>query len=111
MEVWKSIKGYECLYEVSNFGRIRSLDRYVKHSKGGIKLVRGSIKSMPSPNPKTGYVQITLYKEGVSKCFLLHRVVAFAFPEICGEYFDGAVIVLFGDDRSDNNGNKNHKSR
>ena len=37
-EVWKPIKGYEGLYEVSNYGRIRSLDRYVNSasSKTGV---------------------------------------------------------------------------
>jgi len=29
-EVWKEIKGYEGFYEVSNFGRIRSISRYIK---------------------------------------------------------------------------------
>ena len=27
-EIWKDIKGYEGLYQVSNLGRVRSLDRY-----------------------------------------------------------------------------------
>ena len=29
MEIWKSIEGYEGLYEVSNFGNIKSLERQV----------------------------------------------------------------------------------
>ena len=32
IEIWKPIKNYENLYEVSNLGRIRSLDRYVNTS-------------------------------------------------------------------------------
>ena len=43
MEIWKAVKGYEGLYEVSNIGTVRSVDRMVKHSKGGkvqVKLVK-----------------------------------------------------------------------
>ncbi len=92
MEIWRGIKGFEDLYEVSNLGRIRSLDRYVKHSKGGLRLIKGSIKQLPPPNFKTGYVLTSLYKDGKSHSFSVHRLVAFAFPEICGEYFDGATV-------------------
>ncbi len=37
-EVWKDIKGYEGYYQVSNLGRIKSLDRYVKAKKGTRRL-------------------------------------------------------------------------
>ena len=30
MEIWKNIKGYEGLYQVSNFGRVKSLPRMIK---------------------------------------------------------------------------------
>ena len=92
MEIWREIKGYESIYEVSNLGRIRSLDRYVRHSKGGLKIVRGSIRKLPQPHPKTGYVLVSLYKNGKPWTVSVHRLVAFAFPEICGEYFDNAVV-------------------
>ena len=36
MEIWKSIQGYEGLYEVSNFGNVRSLDRKVNQANGTI---------------------------------------------------------------------------
>lgn len=92
MEIWKSIVGYEGLYEVSNLGRIRSLDRYVRHSKGGLKIVRGGIKKLPPPHPKTGYILISLYKNNRAWTISVHRLVAFAFQEICGEYFEGATV-------------------
>ncbi|ABF57478.1 putative endodeoxyribonuclease [Corynebacterium phage P1201] len=34
MEEWKDINGYEGYYQVSNYGRVRSLDRVVPHAKG-----------------------------------------------------------------------------
>lgn len=43
MEEWKDIKGYEGLYQVSNMGRVRSLDRVVKHNYGGTALKKGKI--------------------------------------------------------------------
>ena len=33
-EIWKDIKGYEGLYQVSNMGRIKSLKRKVKNKNG-----------------------------------------------------------------------------
>ena len=45
-EIWKSIKDYEGLYEVSNKGRVRSLDRYVNYRiKGFLALKKGQLLS------------------------------------------------------------------
>ena len=43
MEIWKDIEGYEGLYQVSNYGNINSLDRYVNH-RGGLKRQKGMPK-------------------------------------------------------------------
>ena len=69
METWKWIEGYEDKYQVSNYGRIRSFaqDR-----------VNGKIK-IGTPDHK-GYMKIRLYdKEGKSKDYPVHRLVAMAF--------------------------------
>lgn len=42
-EIWKDIPGYEGLYQASNFGRIRSLDKEVKHFKGGTAVKKGKV--------------------------------------------------------------------
>ena len=44
IEVWKSIQDYEGLYEVSNFGRVRSLDRFVVASYNSIAFKEENIK-------------------------------------------------------------------
>lgn len=44
-EIWRPVVGYEGLYEVSSYGRVRSLDRYVKYSNGRINLHKGRILS------------------------------------------------------------------
>lgn len=78
-EIWKDIKGYEEMYQVSNLGRIRSLDRYVRHKKiGSIRLIKGKIMS-PTISKSTGYLTTTLYKQGKGKQVTIHRLVAEAF--------------------------------
>ena len=65
-EIWKPVVGYEGLYEVSNWGRIKS----IKFGKERIL------------NPGTnscGYLHVGLYKNGKRKIFLVHRLVAEAF--------------------------------
>ena len=40
-EIWKDIEGYEGLYQASSEGRVRSLDRVVKHNYGGTAVKKG----------------------------------------------------------------------
>ena len=63
-ELWKSIEGYEGLYEVSSAGRIRNL-------KSG--------QIMNLNNHSKGYLNITLTKDKKPKTFKVHRLVAQAF--------------------------------
>ena len=44
-EVWKDIDDFEGYYQISNFGRIRSCDRYVNSKSGSKRLVRGKINN------------------------------------------------------------------
>lgn len=43
MEVWKDINGYEGLYQISNYGNVRSLDRYVNGNNGSKTLKKGVV--------------------------------------------------------------------
>jgi hypothetical protein len=96
-EIWKEIKGYEGLYEVSNFGNVRSLDRYV-HTKGnGLRLHRGKILT-PETN-KLGYKRLHASKDGVSKHLLVHRLVAEAFLPNYNNY----PVVNHKDENPSNN--------
>lgn len=64
MEIWKDIKGYEGLYQVSNMGRVRSLKN---------KIILKPIKNT------NGYLKVNLYNNRKMKTFLIHRLVALAF--------------------------------
>ena len=68
-EIWKPVKGYAGLYEVSNLGRLRSLPR--KGTKGGII-------SATYSNTKH-YAHVPLTKNAKGRTVSLHRIVAEAF--------------------------------
>lgn len=76
-EIWRPIKDYEGLYEVSNFGRVRSVDRIVLGSKGSLRHIKG--KYITPHKNNTGYYLCDLYKENRRKNVLLHKAVAEAF--------------------------------
>lgn len=95
-EVWKDVQGFEGIYQVSNLGRVRSLDRYVecvdsfRHYKG---------KIMKQDKKKNGYMQICLRRQQVHKQVLVHRLVADAFiPNV-----DNLPEVNHKDENKENN--------
>lgn len=75
MEVWRPVVGYEQWYEVSDLGRVRSLDRPPVSSRS--KGRRGQILRLLSCG--AGYVQVSLSVGGVARKALVHRLVAEAF--------------------------------
>lgn len=76
-ERWLPVAGYEGIYEVSDLGRVRSLDRKVTHPNGQVHNLRGKIR-IPSDNGH-GYPALLLYRDGVKTCFKIHVLVAAAF--------------------------------
>lgn len=84
METWKQVVGYEGLYEVSNLGRVRSVDREIVAERGG-KPFRYKMKGrIIEPQERNhGYLSVCLYgKESINKRFRqmsVHRMVAEAF--------------------------------
>lgn len=74
MEKWVSIKGYEKFYEVSNLGRVRSLDRPWKNWRVDICVKPGKVLK-PQPNSK-GYLRVELKVRKTVKRIFVHRLVA-----------------------------------
>ena len=94
-EVWRStVKPF---YEVSNFGNVRSLDRYVKCCYGSKQFRKGQILSPRLA--KNGYLRVQL---GQGKVYPVHRLVVWAFPEICGVWFEGAQVNHKNYNKTDN---------
>ena len=68
-EIWRDIKDYEGLYQVSNLGRVRSLNyRHI-----------GKVNIRKTSKTRSGYLIVCLYKDGKRKYFSVHRLVAETF--------------------------------
>lgn len=76
-EVWEPIKNYEGFYEVSSLGKVRSVERKVKHWRGGLLTAKSQI-NVPYLT-KNGYLINRISKQSVKESFLVHRLVAEAF--------------------------------
>lgn len=98
-EEWKDIKDYGGLYQISNYGRVKSLKRLVtsKGSYSGYISIKECIRKVRKGN--RGYWYLNLYKNGMSKTKKLHRLVAENFLED----IDGKEQVNHIDGNKDNN--------
>ena len=77
IEEWRPIVGYEGLYEVSSYGRVRSLDKYVKSKSKSYRLHKGKV--LISEKNTRGYLSVVLSYNGKHKAITVHRLVAQAF--------------------------------
>lgn len=68
-EVWRAVKNYEGRYEVSNFGRVKSLNYHREHREKIMKLTKLS----------NNYMQVDLCKNGEVEHYSVHVLVAQAF--------------------------------
>ena len=76
MEIWKDVPNYEGYYQVSNLGRVRSLDRIIidgkrKRNFKGVVLKQGLSKA--------GYYSVSLYKNHKGMTFFIHQLVGICF--------------------------------
>lgn len=76
MEIWKPVKRFDHSYEVSNFGRIRSIDRNILN-KHNYRFEKGKVM-VPNVH-RQGYLRIFLSNGVFRERFLVHRLVAEAF--------------------------------
>lgn len=78
-EIWKPIKGFEGYYKVSNCGRAKSVQRIVKNSNTSTRIVKERI--LKSAIGSHGYLAVRLSKNGKTKVFTIHVLVATAFKD------------------------------
>lgn len=78
-EMWKDIPNYEGIYQASTFGRIRTCEGKTTYTKRhGIRHWKQRILKPKGETYKTGY-RVTLWKNGKSKDWLVHRLIATTF--------------------------------
>lgn len=76
-EIWKDIKGYEGLYQVSNIGRVKSLKKEVNGRGNKIRIVKERI--LKPVIVYNGYERVILSKNCKTKLYRVNRLVAQAF--------------------------------
>jgi hypothetical protein len=87
MEIWRDIEDYIGLYQVSDDGRVRSLLRLLPYAvDAGVRKPSRVLKYGKSTQ---GRLQVALSRDGVTKRFLVHRLVLAAFAGPCPEGMEG----------------------
>lgn len=109
-EEWRPVLGYEGMYEVSDLGRVRSVERRVPY-KGGWRDLPGKVLRQTLTSG-TGYPKVALSRDSSPKTHHVHRLVAIAFVEgmgpgmeVChrdGNRGDPAALNLKWGTRADN---------
>jgi hypothetical protein len=102
-EIWRDAPNYEGYYQASNLGRIRSLSRYVKHSRGGQQILNGRI--MKQTLAGRGYYYVYFCVDGVHENKAVHSIIASTF--LSYNYSGGKIVVDHIDNNKLNNNVKN----
>lgn len=102
-EEWRPVVGYEGRYEVSNHGRVRSLDRTIQCKDGRTQRWKGGIKKLCKNH--SGYPTVGLQRDGKKRTEYVHRLVLEAFTGPCPE----GMLARHLDDNPENNNIDNLK--
>ena len=86
IEEWRDIEGYEGLYQVSNTGRVKSLDRIAIMSRYGKEIERRIKGRLLKAWIAQDYFHVTLCKRGKIKAPFVHKLVAAAFIDNPNKY-------------------------
>lgn len=97
MEIWKNIKGYEGLYQVSSDGRVKSLERIIIKKDGRKFTVKERI--LKPIADRCGYQVVNLHTGGKQKKFAVHRLVCEAF---CENPENKSEVNHINEDKTDN---------
>lgn len=88
-EFWRDIQGFEGLYQVSSYGRVKSLNYNHTNQERILKQTKNTF----------GYLLVCLYKEGKGKTFKVHRLV---YEKFVGEIPEGMQVNHINEDKTDN---------
>lgn len=83
-EIWKDIPGWEGLYQVSDLGRVKSLERKVNGYPGTKRISYGRIL-LPAVRKRDGYVVVCFNRDKYSKMYPMQRLVLLSFVGLCPE--------------------------
>lgn len=98
-EIWKDIPNYEGIYQVSNFGNVKSLSRLMNKGKA---IFVSKEKIMSKHINKDGYYCVTLKKDKKSRTNKNHQLVAIAFLNHTPDGTLKLVVDHINDNRLDN---------
>lgn len=76
-EEWRGVAGYEDDYQVSSYGRFRTLPRMISHSRNGYNFRKGVIHTFTDQADQ--HICVQLWRDGKQHQYMLHRLVADAF--------------------------------
>ena len=96
-EQWRAIPGWEGTYEVSNLGRVRSVDRVVHFSDGRVRRYPATLRAAHTDG--FGYLKVTLKGSGRNVRMLVHQAVALAW---IGPRPDGLEVCHYDGDKANN---------
>lgn len=99
--MWRDINGYEGLYQISDTGEVKSLERTRVGKNGSTVIVTECIRKQKTD--KDGYKEVALCKDGKMKYYRVHRLVAEAFLENPNDY----TIINHKDENPANNNASN----
>ena len=101
MEIWRDIKGYEGLYQVSNYGKVRSLDRttFANSRWGKVRSMNFKGRIIKQFVGKNGYMKVSLCKDGKVHSKDVHRLVYEAFIR---EIVEGMQVNHIDENKTNN---------
>lgn len=120
-EIWKPIPGYEGVYEVSDLGRVKSLERITAYSDGRKQWILKERVLRPGLSGP-GYPSVVLYKNKVGRTHMCHQLVALAFlgerapsMEVChydGDFANSKLSNLrYGSSKDNKDDQRRHGTR
>lgn len=104
-EIWKYIEGYEGFYQVSNKGRVKRVSTVVRRVQKNGLIIYQPVKEkiLKAGVRKDNYLTVSLCKDGKSKSFLVHRLVAESFIQNINNF----PVINHRDENKQNNDFRN----